>query len=150
MKNHSAPPKTIIYQKFSSLTEKKFTYEKMSVKILYISNDVAEIIRELKKFHKSTKDKRLVHKINALILLYKDYTYQKIEDALMLDERTIRRYRDIYQEMGIDELIIDSYKGGFSKLSEVQQKQLVEDIEENLFLSISSQQIEATLPTWLQ
>jgi hypothetical protein len=41
----------------------------MSVKILYISNDVAEIIRELKKFHKSTKDKRLVHKINALFYI---------------------------------------------------------------------------------
>lgn len=99
---------------------------------------MAEKIRELKKLHKSTKDKRLAYKINALILRYKDYTYREIEDALMLDERTVRRYRDIYQEMGIDGLIIDSYKGGFSKLSEEQQKQLVEDIEGNLFPTAAS------------
>ena len=42
-------------------------------------------IQELIKVHKSTKDKRLAYKINALILLYKDYTYQEIEDALLLD-----------------------------------------------------------------
>lgn len=110
----------------------------MSDKILCMRADAAAKIQELKKIHKSTKDKRLAYKINALILLYKDYTYQAIEDALMLDERTVRRYRDIYQEMGVDGLIIDNYKGGFSKLSLEQQRQLVADIESNLFPTAAS------------
>lgn len=105
----------------------------MSDKIIGMSIDATSEIQKLIKIHKSIKDKRIAYKINALILLYKDYTYQEIEDALLLNERTVRRYRDIYQEKGIEGLIRDNYTGGFSKLSLEQQKQLVEDIESNIF-----------------
>ena len=103
-----------------------------------MSEEAWEKIQELIKIHKSTKDKRLAYKINALILLYKDYTYQEIEDALLLDERTVRRYRDIYREMGVDGLIIDNYKGGLSKLSLEQQKQLGKHVESNLLPTAAS------------
>ena len=96
----------------------------------------ANELRELIILHKEAKKKNnaaLAYKINALILLYKDYNYRQIEDALMLNERTVRRYRDIYLSSGVAGLMKDNYKGGVSKLSESQRKELVKDIESKLF-----------------
>jgi transposase len=97
-------------------------------------------IRKLIKLHKEAKKNNigLAYKINALILLYKNYTYQQIEDALLIDERTIRRYRDIYVASDIVGLMKDNYKGGFSKLSEAQQKELERDIESEIFPTAGS------------
>ena len=68
--------------------------------------------------HKQIKDKKLAYKINALILLANEFTYPEIEKVLLLDDRTSRRYRDLYLEKGIEGLLEINYKGRQSKLTD--------------------------------
>lgn len=85
-------------------------------------------LKKLINLHRVVKNKNVAYKLNALILYYKDYTYAQIEDAQLLDERTVRRYRDLYMNEGIEGLVRNNHKGGFSKLSAEQEEQLCKDL----------------------
>ncbi len=58
----------------------------------------AEII-SLTTFHRGCQDKRTADRIKAILLVDKGYTYQQIEDILLIDERTLGRYKKIYQAL---------------------------------------------------
>ena len=87
----------------------------------------------LKKTHKGLKDKRGADKIKCIILLSDGYTYQQIEQILLFDEKTIKRYRDTYVAKGILELIKTNYLGGVSELSAEKMQELSEHVENNLY-----------------
>jgi len=97
------------------------------------NNQIAELLAA----HKGIKDKRLAYKINAIILLNKGYSYPEIEEALLLDERTVRRYKETYLKKGIGELLENKYKGGQPKLSKAQEKELYTHLDENIFSTAS-------------
>jgi transposase len=67
--------------------------------------------------HKNCADKRTADRIKAILLVDKGYTYKQIEEILLIDERTLGRYKNIYLEFGISGLLADNYKGGFFKLT---------------------------------
>jgi transposase len=90
-------------------------------------------LRELQKVHRKTKDKKLAYRINVIILLAKNYTYEEIYDALLVKERTARRWKKIFKEQGIDGLMEDHYKGGFAKLTIEQRNDLIKHLENNLY-----------------
>ena len=46
------------------------------------------------------KEKKIAYRINEIILLAQGFTYPEVEKVLLLDDRTIRRYRDLYLEKG--------------------------------------------------
>lgn len=94
-------------------------------------------IDTLRFLHKQIKDKNIAYKINAIILLAEGYSYQSVEKALLLDERTIRRFRDIYLEKGTDGLLENNYKGRQTKLSKEQEDELAKHLEENLYATAS-------------
>lgn len=87
--------------------------------------------------HKEINEKRYAYKINTIILLAKGYTYKEIEKVLLLDDRTISRYRKIYLEKGIKGLLENSYKGRQPKLTDQQEVELVNHLEENLYATAS-------------
>ena len=68
-------------------------------------------LQKLIELHKQIKEKKLAYKINTLILLTNEFTYPEIEKVLLLDDRTIRRYRDLYLEKNIEGLLEINYKG---------------------------------------
>jgi transposase len=88
----------------------------------------AEII-SLTTFHRGCQDKRTADKIKAILLVDKGYTYQQIEDILLIDERTLGRYKKIYREKGVVGLVSDNYYGGSYKLSEEQRKLLTAELD---------------------
>ncbi len=45
----------------------------------------------LKTLHKKTHDKKLAYKLNALVLLEMGYTYEEAAEALLVNEKTVRR-----------------------------------------------------------
>jgi len=90
-------------------------------------------ISELLAMHKSIKDKRIAYKINAIILLHKGLSYEEIEEVLLLDERTVRRYKDVYLSEGINGLTENKYKGGQPKLSAKEEKELIKHLEASIF-----------------
>ena len=91
-----------------------------------------EEILVLRKLHKSTKDKAICYKINAIILLAQGFSCQEVEDVLLLDERTIRRYEDKFLEEGKEILLKVNYVGKKPKLTQEQLDKLAEFMESHL------------------
>jgi transposase len=90
-------------------------------------------IKELEKLHKSIKDKRIADRIKTIVALAKGYSYSQIEEILLIDERTSKRYKKEFIVNGINGLINLNYKGGMPKLSKDQEKELSDHIENHLF-----------------
>jgi len=89
--------------------------------------------QSLKKLHRTLKDKKGADKIKGLILLSDGYSYEQIEEILLLDERTIRRYKETYKKSGVGELLKSNYTGGVSELSIDELNKLSEQVENNLY-----------------
>ena len=65
----------------------------------------------LEEFHRACLDKKTADRIKAVLLISDGFTYPQIKKILLLDERTLNRYKHIYQEQGIDGLAANNYQG---------------------------------------
>lgn len=83
-----------------------------------------EQVKVLKLTHRTLKDKKLADRIKAILMLHFGFTYSQISQALILDEVTLRRYVDRFQEKGIDGLLEYRYVGGKSSLTLIQLEEL--------------------------
>jgi transposase len=95
-------------------------------------------IQELKMQHRLLKDKRMAYRINAIYLLGTGWTQEKVCEALMLDEGTLRHYVKRYREGGIKDLISNHYFGGQGKLSKDEEMFLDQHLEQTLYLDAKS------------
>ena len=86
-------------------------------------------VRELKRAHKQTRDKRLADRFKAVYMLHLGFTYEQIKEALFLDEVTVRRYQKQFKEKGIAGLLEYRYTGGKTKLTAQQEKELRESLQ---------------------
>lgn len=93
----------------------------------------AEQLTILKEFHRACKDKKTADRIKAILLMADGFTFAEIERILLLDERTLARYKALYLRQGIDGLVKDNYQGGFFKLSDEQLNRLIEQVDQHLF-----------------
>jgi transposase len=87
----------------------------------------------LEEFHRACLDKKTADRIKAILLIADGFTYPQIEKILLLDERTLNRYKKIYIEQGIDGLVANNYQGRQCKLSEEQVKRLKEELDSRLY-----------------
>lgn len=85
-----------------------------------------EQVTVLKQAHKTIKDKKLADRIKAVLSLNAGFSYSNIATILLLDEGTLRRYVQRFQEKGIDGLLEYRYNGGQSRLTILQQKAVKE------------------------
>lgn len=106
----------------------------MQEKQFNLQDDERKILEEM---HRACKDKRTADKIKAIILLAKGWTYSEIKEVLLLDERTLNRYKKLYKKGGIDAIVENNYQGGFYKLSDNQIDQLQKTLETKLFSTAS-------------
>lgn len=90
-----------------------------------------EQIQALKLAHKQTREKKLADRIKAVLMLHFGFTYEQIKQALLLDEVTVRRYVQKFQEKGIDGLLKLHYTGGIARLTPIQQATLKEYFREH-------------------
>jgi transposase len=102
---------------------------------LNLSNKSRTVLEE---FHRACLDKKTADRIKAILLIADGFTYQQIQKILMLDERTLNRYKKIYNELGIDGLIANNYQGRQCKLSEEQIKQLKQELDSQLYATAES------------
>ena len=93
--------------------------------------------RILEEMHRACTDKRTADKIKAILLLDKGWTYEEIKEVLLLDERTLNRYKKLYKTGGIDAIVKNNYQGGFYKLSDLQIQELTKALDNNLFSNAS-------------
>ena len=54
--------------------------------------------------HQFEAERRYADRIKALLLWDSGWSFNQITEALLLDEKTIRRYRKLYEEEGLDRL----------------------------------------------
>jgi len=92
----------------------------------------------LEEFHRACLDKKTADRIKAILLMADGFTYQQIEKILLLDERTLGRYKKIYQEKGIDGLVANNYQGRPFKLSEEQIIHLKNELDHHLYATAES------------
>ena len=88
---------------------------------------------ELKYIHKLENKRRYADRIKAVLLLDSGWLTSDISEALMLDDKTIRHYRKLYEEGGVDRLCNDEFQGSFCYLSEEQLTDLKSHLTENLY-----------------
>lgn len=89
----------------------------------------------LKEAHLAAREKRHADRIKTILLLNDGWNYEQIAKALLLDDATLRRYLELYQEEGLDALVEDHYKGKSPKLNEEQCAQLKTHLEQVTYLS---------------
>ena len=83
-----------------------------------------EQILELRLTHKTIRDKKLADRIKAVVALNRGLSYSQVAELLFLDETTLRRYVQKFQEEGVDGLLEMHYVGGLSKLTSSQEVNL--------------------------
>lgn len=83
---------------------------------------------KLEKLHKQEHERRFADRIKTVLLLDKGWSYFKIAETLLLDDQTVRNYEKRFLEYGVDGLLSDNHKGGFSKLTPEQEVELKEHI----------------------
>jgi len=91
--------------------------------------------QSLSLLHKGCPDKRTADRIKAILLVDKGYTYPQIEEILLIDERTLARYKKVYLEKGVVGLVSDNYSGGSYKLSEEQRALLTDELDSKPYAS---------------
>ena len=87
----------------------------------------------LEEFHRACLDKRTADRIKTILLIADGFSYSQIEKILLLDERTLNRYKKIYFEYGIDGLAENNFQGRQCKLSDDQVKILRHELDNHLY-----------------
>ena len=97
---------------------------------LKLSQQEKDIIKEL---HRSCKQRKHADKLKAILLLDKGYSCVEVGKILLLDDDTIRRYRDMYLNQGVESLLNDRNKGTTGLLKSEQIKKLDSHLSENVY-----------------
>ena len=87
--------------------------------------------KELLSQHKKEKNKKVGDRIKAIILSDEGWTYRLISEALLIDEETVSRHVQEYEEKG---KLKGEAGGSKSNLTVEQSNELVKHIEESLYL----------------
>lgn len=96
-----------------------------------------EDYKQLKALQRNTKlSRRRYRKVTVLVMLHQGFSVEMVEGALGLDDNTIRRYWEGYEEKGIETYLADHYVPYSGKLSDEQERQLSEHLDVHLYLEV--------------
>jgi len=95
-------------------------------------------LNELRRVHRRTKNKRAADRIKAVYSLAVGHNISQVASILMIDEETLRNYRDRYKSGGVSALLKDNYKGSACKLTEAEIELLKIELESTIHLSTQS------------
>ena len=93
-----------------------------------------EEIRSLRGLHRRCKDRQWADRIKAVVLLGTGWTVIDTAEALLLDDDTVRSYRQAYQQGGTDLLLTVRYQGRDPKLSPDQIRELDQHLSATPYL----------------
>ena len=87
----------------------------------------------IKGLHRSCKQRKHADKLKAILLLDKGYSCVEVGKILLLDDDTIRKYRDQYLTQGVESLLSDHNKGTTGFLNTEQIQKLDNHLSENVY-----------------
>src|ERR1700678_2544664 len=97
-----------------------------------------ESINILRRAHRRAKNKRDADRIKAIYSLAIGHSVAQVASILMIDEETVRNYRDSYEKGGINELLKNNHKGSECKLSAEETEFLRFELQTNIHLTTQS------------
>jgi len=93
--------------------------------------------QKLRQLQKNTKlSRRRYRKVTVLVMLHQGFSVETVQAALGLDDNTIRRYWQGYQDIGIETYLADHYVPYTGKLTEEQEEELAEHLDANLYVDV--------------
>jgi transposase len=95
-------------------------------------------VSELRRRHRTTREKRHAYRINAVILLGTGWTLAEVSEALLFDEETLRNWLARYRAGGVDALCVDQYTGGAAHLDLDQHEKLAAHLQEVLYQNVAA------------
>jgi transposase len=95
----------------------------------------AKEIEELKADHRAEEKRRYADRIKSVLLLDQGMVAEEVARILLLDEKTVRRYHQLYESGGLEGLCIDEIVGKQSRLSDEQEEELKLELRNRIFLS---------------
>ena len=92
-----------------------------------------EQITEIRHLHSKCPVKRFADKLKALLLLDKGLSCIEVGEILLLDDDTVRKYRNQYLAQGAESLLSDNNKGSQAYLSIGQLEQLDKHLQDSVY-----------------
>jgi len=89
--------------------------------------------KNIRQIHKKTVKRRFADRLKALLLLDDGFSCIEVGKILLLDDDTIRGYREKYLNYGIESLLDDNHKGRNSYLNTKQLNELNTHLEETTY-----------------
>lgn len=97
-----------------------------------------EQLNELRRAHRQAKNKKDADRIKAVYSLAIGHSIAQVASILMIDEETLRNYKDRYEKGGIPELLNNNHQGSMCRLSEAEIELLKSELQSIIHLTTQS------------
>lgn len=94
-------------------------------------------VKRLRKIHRRLRDRRQADVVKAIVLLGTGWTERRVAEALLVDERTIRRYVDGYRQNPRIRFWEMNYSGSEPKLDDEQQARLDSYLQGRIVMTVA-------------
>ena len=90
-------------------------------------------IAELKADHRAERVSRYADRIKAVLMLNSGLSISKVAEYLLLDQKTVRNYKEKYFEGGLEALCNNWYCGRTSSLTLEQEDSLITELKTKIY-----------------
>ena len=94
-----------------------------------------ETRKRLRKLQKTNRDKNIFVKVTVLLMLDQGISPEVIAISLGIDNSTVFRYQNTFQEKGLDFYLGNRYVAYSGKLSQEQEDLLIQELTDDLYIS---------------
>ena len=92
-------------------------------------------LNTLRRAHRTAKNKRDADRIKAIYSLAVGHNIAQVASILMIDEETLRNYKNCYQDGGISALLKTKHKGSECRLNEAEIEILIKELDSEIYLT---------------
>lgn len=82
-------------------------------------------VKRLRVLQRAHKDKRVFVKVTVLLMLHQGFTPQMIADSLGIDDSTVFRYRQGFEEFGLEDYLKAFFVAYSGQLTQDEEQQLL-------------------------
>lgn len=101
----------------------------------------ADTIKRLRVLQRQHKDKRVYIKVTVLLMLHQGFNAHDIAESLGIDDGTVYRYRQSFEELGLQDYLKSFFVAYSGQLTEDEEEQLLGEVRQRLYLN--SKQVAA-------
>lgn len=94
-----------------------------------------DTIKRLRVLQRKHKDKRVYIKVTVLLMLHQGYAAQDIAESLGIDDSTVYRYRQGFEEVGLHEYLKTFYVAYSGLLTQEEEQQLLAELRQHLYIN---------------